>query len=264
MQYSTTYTYPDSPYLLPHWQMSDSWCGPDTEELYQSNCQTRPAGWVWENKPVKYTWNAQGYRAPMWDNIDWPNSHAIMGCSHVLGVGIDDSETVSAQLSLQLDEPTVNLGYCGGSAMTIQYNTLRMFELGWRPKTVTIVIPELTRLAYFDYNHVANLVPYQIQGRNNTGILGMYQHWLTPPRHAELYGRMAIMGAQAMWHSLRVPVILRQASVGDTAMAPQLPDRIDHARDLQTESLWAHAGPATNALWARDIADAIRIVPPLL
>lgn len=263
---SPTFTYPDSPYLLPHWQHSDLWCGPDTEELYKANCQSRPKDWIWENKPVRYTWNEHGYRAPMWGKIDWPNTHAIMGCSHVLGVGIDDSETMSAQLSLQLSEPTVNLGFCGGSAMTVQYNTLRMVELGWHPKTVTIVIPELTRLAYFDYNHVTNLVPHLIMenSRNNTGILGMYQHWLTPPRHAELYGRMAILGAEAMWNSARVPVILRQASITDLPMAPYLKSRVDTARDLQADSGWAHAGPATNALWAREIADTIRTLPPLL
>lgn len=267
MTYSTTFTYPDSPHLLPHWQHSDLWCGPDSEELYKANCQERPPGWTWENKPVRYTWNSVGYRAPQWEAIDWPNTHVIMGCSHVLGVGIDDGDTMSAQLSLQLDEPAVNLGYCGGSTMTIQYNSLRMLELGWRPKTVTIVIPELTRLTWFDEHYPSTFVPHQIKhgARNNTGVLGMYQHWLTPSRHAELYGRMAILSARAMWDSCRVPVIMRHATHGtDLAMAPCLAPRVDSARDVQTGSLWAHAGPATNALWAREIADAIRTAPPIL
>lgn len=270
MQYSTTFTYPDSPCLLPHWQHSADWCLPDTEELYQLNCQRRPANWIWENKQVTYTWNQEGYRAPNWDTITWANTHVVMGCSCVLGVGVNEPDTLPIQLAIQLQEPVVNLGFNGASPSIIQYNTLRMIELGWHPKTVTILIPELTRLTYFDDHGVQNLTP-NFLGENMPyqGIFEFYRYWLRAPHHAELYGRMAIKAAEAMWNLARVPVVLRHITAvpQQHRLAPSLCAVKDQARDLDVDSkgIWhAHPGPLTLALWAREVADAIRITPPLL
>jgi hypothetical protein len=164
----------------------------------------------------------------------------------------------------------VNLGYNGVSPGIIEYNTLRMQELGWRPKTVTILIPELTRLTYFDDHGVQNLTPrYLDGGEAQQGIFGFYRYWLRAPKHAELYGRMAIKGAEAMWNLARVPVVLRHMTEvsNQSRMAPSLCSIKDQARDLNEDwsgNWYAHPGPLTLALWARDIADSIRTLPPLL
>ena len=265
-KYSTTYTYPQSPRLLPNWQDSSQWSGTDTEQLYKTNMERQPPGWIWANKPVHYTWNREGYRSVDFGDIDWPRTHAVLGCSYVSGVGVDDADTLPSQLAQQLGEPTVNLGYGGGSCQTIMYNTMRMIELGWLPKTVTIVIPDLARMTYFNDNDPMHFMPFILNQANHpTGILKFYEYWLRPPNNAEIFSRMSILGAEAMWINKNVPVILRHwhhDPKEGSQMAPYLSAVQDKARDFSPtpdKVGWhAHPGPLTLGLWARDIADAIR------
>lgn len=264
--YSETFTYPQSPKLLPHWQSSSQWCGTDTEELYQANCLKQPPGWIWANKPVHYTWNQEGYRSVDWSDVDWPRTHAVMGCSYVAGVGVDDEDTLPSQLARQLGEPTVNLGYGAGSCQTIMYNTMRMIELGWLPKTVTIIIPDLARMAYFNDNDPMSFFPHILNKGAKDGILKMYEYWLRPPHNAEIYSRMAILGAQALWVTKNVPVIMRHwhhDPKEGSQMAPYLDPPQDKARDFcpgDDGRYYAHPGPLSLGLWARDIADSIRLL----
>jgi hypothetical protein len=263
IEYSPSFTYPNSYCLLPHWQASDLWCGSDSEQLYKTNLEQRPPTWTWENRTVRYTWNKDGYRAPEWGLVDWPITHVIMGCSHVLGVGVNDPDTLSNQLSIQLGEPVVNLGIGGGSAHTIQYNTMRMIELGWKPKSVVIAIPELERMAYFDDHTIHHFTPGWLTPGENSGLLKLYEYWLKPKPHAELYGRMAIKGAEAMWARVGVPVIMRHASrtEGASQMAPNWHVYTDYARDLIKNGhgqYVGHPGPGTLGLRARELVDTIR------
>lgn len=263
IEYSPSFTYPHSPHLLANFQPSSLWCGSDSEHLYKINLEQRPPTWTWENRTVYYTWNREGYRAPEWKDIVWPDSHVIMGCSHVLGVGVNDPDTLSNQLSMYLGEPCVNLGISGGSAASIMYNTMRMCELGWKPKTVTISIPEFSRMTYFDSHEVHHFTPAWLTQGENTGVLKMYEYWLRPAQHAELYSRMLIKGIEAMWQSQGVPVIMRHASraEGASQMAPNWAKYVDYGRDLiknGLNQLVGHPGPGTLALWARDLADTIR------
>ena len=265
--YSNTFTYPNAPCLLPHWQPTNKWCGTDTEELYNKNCELRLPHWIWENRPVEYVWNTEGYRAPEWSTVDWPTTHVVMGCGLVLGVGVNEDETLGRQLSQQLKEPVVNLGYGSGTSQVVMYNTMRMQELGWRPKTVSIVIPELSRMTYFDEHDSVQFSLDQLANVSGSalGIFKMYEYWVKPLPHAELYGRMAIKGAVAIWQAMGVPVIQRHAYTppGQAVMAPKLGPVQDFGRDLflgPTGKPHGHPGPLTLAYWARDLADQIRLL----
>jgi hypothetical protein len=181
-----------------------------------------------------------------------------------MGVGVTDTDTLTSQLSQQLGEATVNLGYAGGSCQMIQYNTMRMMELAWRPKSVTIVIPQLSRVTYFDDSAPRSFIPMHLN-QKDPGIVKFYEYWLRPQHHAELYSRMAILGSVAMWGSLGVPVILRHwhHDPDEQQLAAYLPAVVDHARDLQSDGAggyFGHPGPATLALWAHELADEIRLL----
>jgi len=259
----TMYTYPNAPYLLPNWPTSGKWDCTDTEQLYQLNLTRRPPGWDWQDQPVEYTWNSNGYRAPEWEHVAWSTSHVVMGCSYVLGVGVNDADTLASQMERELREPVINLGMGGTGPMAIMYNTLRMQDMDWRPKSVTIIIPELTRLTYFDQNSVDNLIPWKVQSQRNTGILYMYEKWLTPPNHADIYGTSLLRGAEAVWLSRGVPVILRHwtPTTGPGRLAASLSPLVDCARDMMptADGEWfSHAGPKSLSNWAKEIVMSIR------
>jgi len=90
----------------------------------------------------------------------------------------------------------------------------------------------------------------------------MYEKWLSPPNHAEIYGMSLLRGAEAVWLSRGVPVILRHwtPTTGPQRMAPSLSPLIDCARDMMptTDGKWfSHAGPRSLSNWAREIVMSI-------
>ena len=74
------------------------WMQGDTEETFEKNKVTQSSKWKYLTKPVTYTLNQHGFRAPEWDQIDWKNSVVLFGDSCTYGVGISDDETIGFQL----------------------------------------------------------------------------------------------------------------------------------------------------------------------
>jgi hypothetical protein len=91
----------------------------DTKAFYKKNLEIMPADWEYRNKNVTYTINKDYYRTSNFKTIDWANSIVIFGCSYVFGVGIDDNDTITEQLSKLTNRPVINMGSPGSS---ITYN----------------------------------------------------------------------------------------------------------------------------------------------
>ena len=79
--------------------ISPDFCGTDDHATFERNLQLQPPDWQWRTKKIKYSVNSTGYRCPEWDQIDWSESILIFGCSQVFGIGVDDADTISDNLS---------------------------------------------------------------------------------------------------------------------------------------------------------------------
>jgi hypothetical protein len=123
--------------------------GTDSESRYRTNCKKMPEDWLYHTKPISYTLNSEGYRAPEFDTIDWSNSVVLFGCSCVYGVGLDDSDTISAQLEKLIGIPVINVGAPASSIQFSYYNQLILANIAPKPKAVINIWTSSERISVF-------------------------------------------------------------------------------------------------------------------
>lgn len=233
------------PYKHPH---APDWENHDSHELFQKNLQQQPQSWPWRNRRIRYTWNSNGYRCAEWANIDWSQSHVLMGCSYVMGLGVDDDDVITAGV-----KGGVNLGQCGTNVYTIQYNSLRLIDAGHRPLSVKIIIPDLARNVYWGSIDWRDLTPHDFVIRGDglvAEVRQYYQSLLAIEPMAEQMSYMTMRTTQALWHSVGVSCDLYHHWLPQNPkfiMASILPKPVDNARDFSGD--YAHPGPATLDIW---------------
>lgn len=214
--------------------------GTDSRSLYEESLRTQAPDWIYRTKPVTYTWNTNGYRAPEWSAVDFEASILVMGCSHIAGVGLDDKDTVSECLTRLMGIPCINLGVGGGSSDVLLYNSLRLIDLGHRPQAVVCLAPDATRMAYFG-TPTHNLGSWLLREKDYSPFYTlMYQSFVGREPNAELHGYMSQRGISDAWRAVGVPVRVWQ----QWELA-----RLDQARDL------AHPGVKTAQHWADVMAE---------
>jgi hypothetical protein len=222
----------DSHLLLPSPYKSGGQCGTDT------------------SGKVNYHFNSNGYRTSEWDSIAWPDSVLVLGCSHVVGVGVNVEHSLPRQLEHILDCPVINLGY-GGSSMTVQlYNSLALVKQGIQPRAVILVAPQLTRLAYFTWLEPVHMVPTQTE-QLSVGIKDCYKGWIHHEPNAEVHGALQWASIKNIWQHVPFYTFTTQSSDTRWIDADCLNKYIDCAED------GVHAGPKTIAVWATEIANKV-------
>jgi hypothetical protein len=119
--------------------------GMDTEESYVRNSKRQPKDWYYRHNDIKYTLNSYGYRTKEFEDVDWKNSIVIFGCSHIFGIGNDDSHTISYFLEKLTKIPVINLGFPAASIQFCLHNSLMLFNKYGVPKSVIYSWPSITR-----------------------------------------------------------------------------------------------------------------------
>lgn len=222
----------DDQLLMPTPYQSGNECGTDTSGL------------------VDYKFNTNGYRAAEWDQVDWAESVVVLGCSHVVGVGVSLEDSLPVQLARRFRRPVVNLGY-GGSSMTVQlYNSLALSAKGIKPHAVILVAPQLTRLTYFTWREPVHMVPTQTDNLP-VGVKDCYKGWIHHEPNAEAHGALQWASIRNIWQ--HVPFYTFTAQSSDTRWidAEPLGRYLDKAHD------GLHAGPQTLVVWANEIANHV-------
>ena len=141
-----------------------NWEGSDTKKQYKHN-KKRYGNVSPISNNVIYTLNKYGYRCPEFNKIDWTNSIVTLGCSHTLGIGINNDETYSNLLQENLNIPVINLGQ-GGTDLWYQiYNAIEVMKLNVRG--VILQVPNKERFTVFRGNQKSlsmgpwNIVKYK-------------------------------------------------------------------------------------------------------
>jgi hypothetical protein len=130
-----------------------SWMQGDSEENFVKHKRRQPSTWKYLTKPVTYTLNRHGYRAPEWETIDWKNSVVLFGDSCTYGIGVSDEETIGFQLAQLLDRPVINLGIGGGSNTLMIHNATHLLEYFPTPYAVANIWSTANRLRFFTEHH---------------------------------------------------------------------------------------------------------------
>lgn len=243
--------------LTSHWHGLEHeppyFYGTDSRELYEHNLRVQPKEWSWRDRPVRYTVNSQGYRCPEWDRIDWANSILMFGCSYQFAPGVDDSETMSHQLSKAMNLPVVNLGQGATDDLFQWANSTLLYSQGVRPRAVVYLWPGQSRLSEFTGNgSVRNWGPW------NAHLNPMAANWIVNETHTRAMLELLALNVELLWDC---PVLQYYAY----NYGPESWGRIgswgcviDQGRDLGLTGAY-HPGPETLRGWALD-----RILPDLI
>jgi hypothetical protein len=148
-----------------------------------------------------YDTNLLGYRAVNFDQVDWPNSYIIQGCSAVFGYGIEnDEETISACLSRKLKAPVINLGIGGGGVQLQYMNAVEMLEHNIRPKGVFMIWPNIHRFPLMQDGEIDNFGPWKTRGPTKKFVQWMA---LDNSKHHNLWH---VRAYKMLWQLAHVPL----------------------------------------------------------
>lgn len=109
----------------------------DDSSLLMENKRYAPSFWRWHNESISYNMNSNGFRCQEFAEIDYKNSIALVGCSHVMGVGNKEEETITSYMQQLLDCPVINLGQSGADNEMIFFNSLWALQQGFK-KVITV------------------------------------------------------------------------------------------------------------------------------
>lgn len=239
--------------LLPRRHPSTEWDGTDTFERYHHNLKSQPEHWYYRTHSVQYTWNSNGYRCAEWADITWSQSRVVMGCSHAMGTGLDDRDTVSSHF-----EHGVNLAQPGVSVYHILYNTLRLIDAGAVPKSVDIIVPDLSRAVYWAKDDWVDLTVHDFALRSQDltdSVRDYYRGYLDIEPMATQSAYMTMRGTQALWSAQGVDCNLYSTWLNVSSefqLGTVLPRPHDWARDIDITGT-AHPGRSTAKMWAEII-----------
>lgn len=181
--------------------------GSDTNELFQSNLKTKPSDWEYRTKSVTYTLNSDSYRCPEWSDIDWKNSCVIFGCSHVFGIGLDDSDTISSQLSKLINRPVINMGMGGTSMQYSFYNSVILHNNYPTPWAVVQLWTSPDRITFYNNQKLINIGQWtdKIKEFNNCDMQDsilynkLYQCWNRYEDHSLFHAYFTMVSSRNLW-----------------------------------------------------------------
>ena len=208
--------------------------GQDSEKNLRKLSKKNPA----EARLIDYTVNSCGYRCSEFEDINWSESIVACGCSNTFGIGVDDKETWSYQLSKKLDMPVINLGMGGTSIWYHVYNLKQIVK--YNPKYVVIQVPHDSRFTLFRNNFLTRNIGSWSSGYEK------YFHRIfnTDAENTRVYQEFALDYLDKM-----LPNGITFKFSHDTAVDTlKIPD-IDKGRDQM------HPGPLTHDLVATKIAE---------
>ncbi len=234
---------------------TQQWLTSDTEKLYNKNKNDSDKrklldrlGWKHDN--VEYKFNSAGFRS---DEFSYTLAKSIvfLGCSHVIGIGINYQDTMAYHVCKSLSSKCYNLGLGGGTI-----DSCFRFAYHWIPKLkpdiVVLIQPDSARIEWYHktkhFNHWVSLLPGVVKKWPN--YLNFYESWTSAEINMKLHTESNTLAIKQICNNNNAKFlsffngdILHQAKLGH--------EKTDWARDL------AHPGVKTNKKAARIILDAI-------
>jgi hypothetical protein len=223
------------------------WHNSDNKDRFLKNsANLAGTAWPYHTQTITYNLNSQGYRTDEWEDINWAESIVLLGCSFVLGEGLAESDTMTAQLRNITGRNVINLGVSGSSMLYSLHNLTLLLKNFPTPWAVVQVWTSYNRMHVYQPNVV---------GFFNGGYFGPYNE------HKEFFKQWAqhpINPSTNMWMAAQTSKLLCQNKTRyyDVTMFEETSDligcneikQVDYARDLE------HPGPLSMTAIAENIA----------
>ena len=169
----------------------------DSKKKLEENLKNLPEDWYYRNHDVTYTVNSMGYRAPEFGNIDWKNSVVVFGCSTVFGDGVDDNDTMPAQLSKILNKPVINMGAGGSGIDWALHNSLILKEFYPNPLAVVHLWTDPSRITIYGHTPIRMGVWHKDYDQG-------LKTWIGTPGNIETYAYFTRLAAKHIWNKTSI------------------------------------------------------------
>jgi hypothetical protein len=229
---------------------NNEFAGSDSKRRFEKQLKIMPSDWFWRTQPVTYSQNSDGYRCNEWPDINWSKSTVVLGCSHVFGIGVDDSHTITTQLQNLLSQPVVNLGLPAIGCGTITTILNLLLEKNWYPKSFVLLWSSLDRFEFYtDENAgIDGSLPIGNWWANDIKVGKLADYW-NINGNCETHSINHIRYARTMCKLAKIPFI-EGTYFAHTAEVLSIKkfDTVDYARDN------FHPGPISHKSAAEWIA----------
>jgi len=125
----------------------------DTKERYNELKKEIGKDWFWFNKNISYDINNLGYRMKQLDQIDIDNCIAVFGCSHTVGIGINNEDTWSYKIAKNMNCDLINAAIPGGSNNLMLINLIKLLK-HIKPKLIVMSWTSLLRKSFWKNGNV--------------------------------------------------------------------------------------------------------------
>lgn len=216
---------------------------------FEENLKTESNDWKYRTKEIRYDLNSSDYRTLEWKDIDWENSIAIFGCSHVFGEGLPVDETFCHQLQELSGRQVVNLGVTGSSTFFSWHNNIILHENFPTPYAVVNVWTDWHRLAYYGDNFLKRIGPWSgtIWDEYDQDAKKLYYLWNNEALNPKYHFHFISTAARLIWQNKTK--YLHYSFVDDVCdfLNIERIEKLDQARDK------IHYGYETNKILANKI-----------
>ena len=116
-------------------------CNHERDSHFATMQKLGPLGWRFGDEAPDnfYYHNSFGFRNDQdFDDVDWENTYALVGCSYVYGQAVENHNTISSILTSEYNMPTINFGTPGASNRVIHNNAIHAIKK-YKPKKVIIL-----------------------------------------------------------------------------------------------------------------------------
>ena len=210
----------------------------DSKNLYEKNLLKMPDDWEYRNKIIKYTTNKEKYRTIEFDKVDWASSIVLFGCSNVFGIGLDDKDTISHNLSNLSSRPVINMGSPGTSIKHCFHNNLILKNHYSTPYAVINLWPIYSRDMKYSEKSILNVGSWNYNFEYAKAVMSDDYHLLTE-------GYQHITATRNIWDTKYIDLTLFKENIKYYNL--DYVEIIDKARDL------LHPGSQTSKLVAEYI-----------
>lgn len=207
--------------------------------------------WIDPGEPITYRINSHGYRAVEFNTVDWKNSVICIGDSAMFGTGVAQCHTIPYQLEKLIGLHCINLGECNASNLLMAENSIRLRQIGIKPKAVVVLLTTLYRTTWTTERKRVNMNPWT-SGSNDE--LDYFAQWCMDEGRVRHQSVQALATIQLAWEHVPLAVLCYTDDTATACDAESIdwtsPDWIvtDRARDGR------HSGPNTNSNFAKIFA----------
>lgn len=223
------------------------WAGNDSEERYRRNLKTRydemkTHGWLDSETAVTYSFNQWGFRSKEFDST---GGIMFLGCSHVVGVGLAETDTfshiVSERLGLELYRMGIGAGSNDSSFRVADYWIPKL-----KPKCVVMIQTYSTRVEMLTDTRTQNITANDSDQYSNSVY---YKKFIYSAYNTDLLKKKNRYGIEHLCNIHNSKFVWLDAEQEPFKLAEQC----DFARDL------AHIGKKGNQYLANVITDMVEL-----